>query len=164
MLLSSEFSFVKPFAAKSNLTVSAPIYPDPLVACSACVFCAMLAQCYQLAAQGDKNCTPFKLTECSAPLWTPAAADMCSSFDAYYGCIHESGCFEKSDLDHCTAHEANLGCALQCHEKYTLAEKGYETIVDLSGFSYGKGVYKNLFGVNLLSAFGALCLFIFACG
>jgi len=134
-------------------------------------FSAALGTVYQMASQ-DVNCTPFKLTECVAPPWEPVAAapaDACAAFGAFYDCVAASGCWDHSDRNACQATVASLNaamatnattCAIACHAGRAISP--YETVVDLNGFNMGAGAYKNLLGVNVVSAVGALFLFLFA--
>lgn len=57
---------------------------------------------------------------------------------------------------------SNDMCSLECHAG-SAKNSRFSTIVDLSGFDMGNGAYKNLLGVNAVSAIGALFLFLFAC-
>jgi hypothetical protein len=125
-------------------------------------FSASLGTVYQLVAQTDLNCYPSKLVDCSTPSYGLHNATACGSYSLYYQCIFDSGCWKKTIKDDCRLAEELIGgsCSLACHE----GDTKYETTVDLSGFEMGEGAYRRLFGVNVISAIGALGLFIFACG
>ena len=137
-------------------------------------FSAALGTIYQIASQAE-NCAPFKLTACAAPNWL--ATPTCAAYSTYYKCVRASGCWGDVDKQQCLwaagnvtlagkLGVCNLGqvgcmqppvCNLDCAVK-----SRYSTVVDLSGFNVGEGSYKNLFGVNIVSAVGALCMFLFA--
>jgi len=126
-------------------------------------FSAALGTVYQMASQTE-NCQPFKLTMCVAPDWTETPS--CSAFAAYYDCVYSSGCWDQSDKRQCLATEATLAdelgtCDLDCYIGRAQNSR-YTTVVDLNGFGIGQGSYKILLGVNLVSAVGALFLFLFA--
>lgn len=126
-------------------------------------FSAALGTVYQMASQTE-NCRPFKLTTCAAPDWL--ATPTCAAYSAYYECAYASGCWNHADKRQCLAAEATLAaelgtCDLDCHAGRAQNSR-YTSVVDLSGFSVGNGSYKNLFGINLVSAVGALFLFLFA--
>ena len=124
-------------------------------------FSAALGTVYQLTAQADLNCYPSKLIDCEAPPYSVANATACGGDDAYFGCVYSSGCWKNAVKNDCLAAERLVGggCDLACHE----GDAKFETTVDLSGFDMGPGAYRKLFGVNVVSAVGALGLFIFAC-
>mmetsp|Transcript_24854 Transcript_24854/g.29343 ORF Transcript_24854/g.29343 Transcript_24854/m.29343 type:complete len:754 (+) Transcript_24854:47-2308(+) len=131
-------------------------------------FSASLGTVYQLASQ-DVNCTPFKVMNCAVPVWSNTTADVCDDYNTYYACRFTAGCWRNEDTIDCLKQETTLGlyqgtsCDLPCKEDRNSRERRYETIVDLNGFNIGNGTYKNLLGVNAVSAIGALFLFLFAC-
>jgi Na+/proline symporter len=131
-------------------------------------FSASLGTVYQLAKQ-DKNCTPFEVMNCEVPSWSNTTSDACTDYATYYTCRYASGCWRNDDMNDCLKIETVLekyqgtSCDLGCHDERNSRKQRFETIVDLNGFNIGNGAYKNLFGVNVVSAIGALFLFLFAC-
>jgi len=123
------------------------------------LYSAAIGTIYQMTTQ-DMNCESFKALECGSPIASNVTSELCDSYDTYYDCIHASGCWTNMVTNDCmkTSDALECGSSLRCRS----GASDYEYFVDLSGFNVGKGSYKTLFGVNVISAVGALGLFLFA--
>lgn len=132
------------------------------------LFSASLGTVYQMASQ-DENCTPTKVMNCVVPEWSNSTVTACADYETYFSCRFDSGCWRNEDTNECSRIEQELTnfkghtCKLSCKVSRNNIKERFSTLVDLSGFNVGGGTYKNLLGVNLVSALGALFLFLFAC-
>lgn len=117
---------------------------------------------YQLSTQKPENCAPSKILQnCRAPAASLNNSTLCGNYETYFDCIRTNYCWTNEIKSECQQVQDDLSCtsaSLGCHD--SISE--YQTLVDLSGFDMGKGRYKNLLGINAISAIGALCLFLFA--
>lgn len=132
------------------------------------LFSASLGTVYQMASQ-DENCTPTKVMNCVVPEWSNSTVTACAEYETYFSCRFDAGCWRNEDSLECARIESELTeykgdtCELPCKQSRNSRKERFLTIVDLNGFNVGGGTYKNLLGVNLVSAIGALFLFLFAC-
>jgi hypothetical protein len=130
---------------------------------------AALGTAYQMIAPNRPafNCVPSKLLDCpvptftSAPQWTQDL--ICSQYNDYYRCIRKSGCWVQKNYEVCQGTNADQGCSNKCW-KFKAQNRPYTTIVDMAGFKIGDGTYAMLLGVNIVSAIGALALYLFLLG
>jgi Na+/proline symporter len=133
------------------------------------LFSAAIGTCYQMASQSE-NCVPTKVMNCQVPEWSNSTIVACDEYSTYFACRADSGCWRNDDMHECLRVESELtafsghSCNLPCKDTRNNIKGRFFTIVDLNGFNIGGGSYKNLFGVNVVSAIGALFLFLFACG
>mmetsp|Transcript_9954 Transcript_9954/g.28268 ORF Transcript_9954/g.28268 Transcript_9954/m.28268 type:complete len:684 (-) Transcript_9954:787-2838(-) len=123
------------------------------------LYSAALGTMYQMQTQ-DMNCESFKALQCGAPIASNVTTDLCTNYETYFDCMHASGCWTNMMTTDCKQTSEAVGCSGSLHCRSGASD--YEYFVDLSGFNMGKGSYKNLFGVNVVSAVGALGLFLFA--